>query len=81
MVMTWGAHCVVTETHHQFIEAVLFGCARGKILWLCHLKRSGVVTAGVPFNVVGSTNILRVAYCDEALILADHEKINRVLFL
>jgi pyruvate kinase len=28
-----------------------------------------VVTAGVPFNVRGSTNILRVAPCDERLIL------------
>jgi pyruvate kinase len=27
-----------------------------------------VVTAGVPFNVVGTTNILRVAPCDERLI-------------
>ena len=28
-----------------------------------------VVTAGVPFNVQGTTNILRVAPCDERLIL------------
>ena len=27
-----------------------------------------VVTAGVPFNVPGTTNILRVAPCDEKLI-------------
>ena len=27
-----------------------------------------VVTAGVPFNVKGTTNILRVAPCDERLI-------------
>jgi pyruvate kinase len=27
-----------------------------------------VVTAGVPFNTPGSTNILRVAPCDERLI-------------
>jgi pyruvate kinase len=27
-----------------------------------------VVTAGVPFNVQGTTNILRVAPCDERLI-------------
>jgi pyruvate kinase len=29
-----------------------------------------VVTAGVPFNTPGSTNILRVAPCDERLIFA-----------
>ena len=29
-----------------------------------------VVTAGVPFNVPGSTNILRVAPCEERLIFA-----------
>jgi pyruvate kinase len=27
-----------------------------------------VVTAGVPFNVPGTTNILRIAPCDERLI-------------
>jgi pyruvate kinase len=27
-----------------------------------------VVTAGLPFNVAGTTNILRVAPCDERLI-------------
>ncbi len=33
-----------------------------------------VVVAGVPFNVPGSTNILRVAPCDERLIFrADPE--------
>ena len=74
MVMTWGAHCVVTETHHQFIEAVLSGVRAAKSYGFATSKDQVVVTAGVPFNVVGSTNILRVAYCDEALILADHEK-------
>jgi pyruvate kinase len=29
-----------------------------------------VVTAGVPFNTPGSTNILRVAPCEERLIYA-----------
>jgi pyruvate kinase len=29
-----------------------------------------VVTAGVPFNTPGSTNILRVAPCSERLIFA-----------
>ena len=29
-----------------------------------------VVTAGVPFNVPGTTNILRVAPCDESMIYA-----------
>jgi pyruvate kinase len=33
-----------------------------------------VVTAGVPFNVEGTTNILRVATCDERLLsMADPE--------
>ena len=31
-------------------------------------KEHIVVTAGVPFNVTGTTNILRVAPCDERLI-------------
>ena len=32
-----------------------------------------VVTAGVPFNVPGTTNILRVAPCQESLIYS-HER-------
>jgi pyruvate kinase (EC 2.7.1.40) len=32
-----------------------------------------VVTAGVPFNQSGTTNILRVAPCDERLIFRAEE--------
>ena len=32
--------------------------------------RQVVVIAGVPFNVAGSTNIIRIAPCDDRLIFA-----------
>ncbi|MEZ7813013.1 MAG: pyruvate kinase [Paracoccaceae bacterium] len=74
MVMTWGAHCVVTEAHHQFIEAVISAARAARGYGFTTETDQIVVTAGVPFNVVGSTNILRVAHCDEALIISDYEK-------
>ncbi|MEK0162636.1 pyruvate kinase [Phaeobacter sp. A36a-5a] len=68
LALSWGCNCVVTPDQERFKGAVV-GAARA--------ARSGgfagetdqiVVTAGVPFNVPGTTNILRVAPCDERLI-------------
>ncbi|CRL13202.1 pyruvate kinase [Phaeobacter italicus] len=68
LALSWGCNCVVTTDQDRFKGAVV-GAARA--------ARSGgfagetdqiVVTAGVPFNVPGTTNILRVAPCDERLI-------------
>ena len=68
LALSWGTNCVMTGELERFKEAVV-GAARA-------CRREGyadsrdqiVVTAGVPFNVPGSTNILRVAPCDERLI-------------
>ena len=66
--LSWGVHCVMTDEQERFKGAVIsavkacrdygFGTARDQIL----------VVAGVPFNVPGTTNILRVAPCEERLI-------------
>jgi pyruvate kinase len=71
MALTWGCHCAIVPEQERFKGAVLaavkvaldaaFGAKTDQI----------VVTAGVPFGVQGTTNILRVAPLDERLILAN----------
>ncbi|WP_439140090.1 pyruvate kinase [Roseicyclus sp.] len=70
MCLTWGCHCYVTGEVTRF---------KGAVVSAARIAREGghateedqiIVTAGVPFNVQGSTNILRVAPCAERLIYA-----------
>ncbi|MEO1919093.1 MAG: bifunctional ornithine acetyltransferase/N-acetylglutamate synthase, partial [Paracoccaceae bacterium] len=64
LVLTWGLHCVVVEEVGRFKEAV---AAATKIAKDDEFGAGGeqiIVTAGIPFNVPGSTNILRVAAVD-----------------
>ncbi|PZQ97963.1 MAG: pyruvate kinase [Cereibacter sphaeroides] len=68
MCLTWGTHCVITEVQERFKGAVIAAARAGRDYGFS-LKDYVVLTAGVPFNVQGTTNILRVAPCDERLIL------------
>ena len=68
MILTWGAHCVETEEVGRFKEAVVRAVRAAINEGLAELDDQIVVTAGVPFNQAGTTNILRVAPCDERLI-------------
>jgi pyruvate kinase len=67
LCLTWGTHCVITEPQDRFKGAVI-AAARAARTMALPPKGQIVVTAGVPFNVQGTTNILRVAPCDERLI-------------
>ncbi|MBC7156453.1 MAG: pyruvate kinase, partial [Rhodobacteraceae bacterium] len=69
LALTWGVHCTITqEPVHRFkmavVQAVRAVCRDG---FACETDQI-VVTAGIPFNVPGTTNILRVAPCEERLI-------------
>ena len=68
ITLSWGCHCVVTQTVERFKFAVVSAVRAAKADGFVDLSDHVVVTAGVPFNVSGSTNILRVAPCDERLI-------------
>ena len=68
MSLSWGTHCVVTQTVDRFKLAVVSAVRAAKAEGFAQPTDTVVVTAGVPFNVSGSTNILRVAPCDERLI-------------
>ena len=69
LCLSWGTNCVVTGPVTRFKDAVISG-VRGALQEGVVTKEDMVViTAGVPFNTPGSTNILRVAPCDESLIV------------
>ena len=68
MALTWGTHCVITEPQDRFKGAVLAAVRAARDGGFASDEDQIVVTAGVPFNVKGTTNILRVAPCDERLI-------------
>lgn len=70
LALTWGTTCVITEEFGRFKSSVLASVGAAKRLGMASEKDQVVVTAGVPFNVPGTTNIVRVAPCDERLISA-----------
>ena len=70
MCLTWGCHCYVTGEVNRFKEAVISAARIARQGGHATEADQIIVTAGVPFNVQGSTNILRVAPCEERLIYA-----------
>jgi pyruvate kinase len=68
LCLTWGAHCVITEEQERFKGAVISAVRAARQHGFATETDQIVLTAGVPFNVQGTTNILRVAPCDERLI-------------
>ena len=68
LCLTWGAHCVLTEPQHRFKGAVISAVRATLDAGFAGETDQIVVTAGVPFNIPGTTNILRVAPCQERLI-------------
>lgn len=70
LALTWGCYCVMTGPLDRFKKAVVSAARAAREGGFAESTDQIVVTAGVPFNVPGSTNILRVAPCDERLIFA-----------
>lgn len=68
LCLTWGAHCVTTQPLGRFREAVIGAARIAREYGFADETQQIVITAGVPFNTAGTTNILRVAPCDESLI-------------
>ncbi len=67
--LTWGLHCVKTDELDRFKTAVINAARAARTEGFAEPTDQLVVTAGVPFGQSGTTNILRVAPCDERLIL------------
>ncbi len=69
LALTWGLHCLQTAEVDRFKTAVLNSARASISEGFAGLDDYLVVTAGVPFGKSGTTNILRVAPCDERLII------------
>ncbi len=70
LALTWGVHCVMTPELTRFKMAVINAARAARAQGYATESDQIIVTAGVPFNVPGTTNILRVAPCKESLIYA-----------
>ena len=68
LCLVWGVHCVATGQVDRFKTAVVNAARAARNDGFATEAEQIVVTAGIPFNVPGTTNILRVAPCDERLI-------------
>lgn len=68
LALTWGTNCVQIGVLERFKEAVVSAARAAREGGYATTTDQIVVTAGVPFNTAGTTNILRVAPCDERLI-------------
>ncbi|MEL6690398.1 MAG: pyruvate kinase [Pseudomonadota bacterium] len=70
LTLTWGTTCVLTEEVERFKMAVVAAAKAARAGGFATEADQIVVTAGVPFNQAGTTNILRVAPCEERLIFS-----------
>ncbi|NOX73294.1 MAG: pyruvate kinase [Alphaproteobacteria bacterium] len=66
--LSWGMHCVMTAEVRRFKLAVVSAARAAKDYGFGEDEDSIVVTAGIPFNVAGSTNILRVSKIEMRLM-------------
>ncbi len=66
--LAWGLHCVVVPEVDRFKLAVVSAARVAREHGFASEEDRIVVTAGVPFGVSGTTNILRVALCNERAI-------------
>jgi len=70
LCLTWGMYCVETPEIERFKSAVVSAVRAARDGGFATAEDQIVVTAGIPFNRPGTTNILRVAPCEERLIFA-----------
>ena len=70
LCLSWGTINVIVGPVDRFKKAVVAAVRAALSEGIATEKDMIVVTAGVPFNTPGSTNILRVAPCQERLIFA-----------
>ncbi len=68
LCLSWGMHCVVTAEVRRFKMAVVDAARAAKRYEFGEDDDSIVVTAGIPFNMPGTTNILRVSQIEMRLM-------------
>ncbi|MGB0659526.1 MAG: pyruvate kinase [Mangrovicoccus sp.] len=70
LALHWGTTCAMTGEVDRFKMAVVSAARAARKMGMAEPSDNIVVTAGVPFNQAGTTNILRVAPCEERLIFS-----------
>jgi len=70
LCLTWGVNCFFSGDVQRFKMAVVGAARAARAGGFATEKDQIVVVAGIPFNVPGTTNILRVAPCEERLIFS-----------
>ena len=70
LVLYSGMNCALSEPVDRFKMAVVGAARAARALDIAGPEDFIVVIAGVPFNTSGTTNILRVAPCEERLIFS-----------
>ena len=68
LALSWGTNCVRSGPKERFKEAVVSAVRAALSQGFAEENDQVVITAGVPFNIPGTTNILRVAPCNERMI-------------
>jgi len=68
LALTWGTNCVMSGEKIRFKEAVVSAVRAALAEGYATQNDQIVITAGVPFNIPGTPNILRVAPCNERMI-------------
>src|SRR5690625_839172 len=68
LTLTWRLHCAMTPAVERFTMAVVQAARCCRAFGFAGEQDRIIVTAGVPFNQPGTTNILRVAPVDERKI-------------
>jgi pyruvate kinase len=66
--LVWGLHCLMSHEVERFKLAVVSAARAAKAAGFADEGDRIVVLAGIPFNMPGTTNILRVAPVDERAI-------------
>ena len=66
--LSWGLHCVITDNVDRFKMAVISAARAARDYGFATDEDRIIVTAGIPFGKPGTTNILRVAPCNEKQI-------------
>jgi len=62
--LVWGLHCVVSEGRDNSDDMVSQACEIARGEGFCRGGESIIITAGVPFGIPGTTNMLRIAETD-----------------
>ena len=70
LCLSWGLHCVMSPEVERFKLAVVQAARAVLADGFAEQDENIIVTAGVPFNTSGTTNILRVAPVNESKIFA-----------